>query len=82
MRCEKYFQLISMYLDRELDQILLDDLQEHISLCENCMAFLKTMEKTIALSRAYYHKKCGRVPKSVSEHMFYHLRIIYKKRKI
>jgi len=81
VKCEKYLELISLYLDGELDQVLLDDIEEHLSLCQECMAFFNTMEKTLSLSRTYYRKKICRVPKNVSTRMFYQLRIIYRKDK-
>ncbi|MGC8805416.1 MAG: anti-sigma factor family protein [Candidatus Ratteibacteria bacterium] len=81
MKCEKYLELISLYLDRELDQILIDDLEEHLSLCANCLAFFHTMEKTASLSRTYYKQRCCKVPRDVSLQVFYKLRIIYKKEK-
>ncbi|MCM8764715.1 MAG: zf-HC2 domain-containing protein [Candidatus Omnitrophica bacterium] len=81
MKCEKYLELISLYIDRDLEQDLIDVLEEHLSLCRDCMVFFHTMEKTVALSRTYYKKKCCRVPKAVSTKIFYNLRLIYKKEK-
>ncbi|MCM8763804.1 MAG: zf-HC2 domain-containing protein [Candidatus Omnitrophica bacterium] len=79
MKCEKYFELISLYIDRDLEQSLVGALEEHLALCENCMVFFRTMKKTVLLSRTYYKKRCCKVPKAVSAKMFSQLRIIYKK---
>ncbi|HPP08419.1 MAG TPA: zf-HC2 domain-containing protein [bacterium] len=81
MKCEKYLELISLYLDKELDQMLIDDLEEHLSLCARCLALFHTMEKTVSLSRTYYKQRHCKVPRNVSSQIFYHLRIIYKKEK-
>ncbi|MCM8814481.1 MAG: zf-HC2 domain-containing protein [Candidatus Omnitrophica bacterium] len=81
MKCEKYLELISLYIDRDLDQDEVDLVEEHLCLCENCMIFFRTLKKTVALSRVYYRKKYCRVPKNVSERVFYQLRVIYEKEK-
>jgi len=81
MKCKKYCELISLYLDRELDQMLIDEIEEHLSLCRNCLAFFHTMEKTVSLSRTYYKYRCCKVPRNVSSQIFYRLRIIYKEEK-
>lgn len=79
MKCEKYLELISMYLDRELNKNIVEELEEHFAFCKNCMAIYHTLEKTISLSCNYYRKKCSRVPKKVSARVFYELRIRYEK---
>ncbi len=81
MKCEEYLELISMYLDRDLDPKDAEDLEEHLSLCKNCMAIFHTLEKTILLSYNYYRKKYCRVPKKVSARVFYELRIRYEKQR-
>jgi len=82
VKCEKYCEWMSLYFDRELDQIFVEDLLEHLSLCKNCMAVFRTMEKTITLFRSYYKCRSCRVPKKVTTQVFYRLQIIYEKHKI
>ncbi len=80
MNCRKYLELISLYLDREIDQLLIEELEEHLSLCENCLNLFNTLSKTIDLSRNYYKKKYSKVPKTVSTMVIYQLRLIYRKK--
>jgi len=79
MKCEECLELLSLYLDKELDQKSLNALKEHLALCKNCMAVFHTLEKTISLSFNYYKKNYHKVPRKVSSQVFYEIRIRYKK---
>lgn len=79
MDCFELFEILSEYLDRELDPVISEDLVRHIEICSKCFALYRTMEKTIKLSRDYYDKTNKPVPKKVSKNVFYHLEIHYRK---
>lgn len=77
MKCEDIEKLISEYIDKEIESSIREIMAEHIKMCRRCFTLLETMEKTIALSRKVYRKK--KVPKSVTERIYYEVRIRFKK---
>ncbi len=50
-RCKAMFAELSNYLDEKLDDSMCNELEQHISGCEPCKAFLATLEATIAECR-------------------------------
>lgn len=52
MECEELIQYLSDYIDRELDEELREDAQEHLATCHNCRVVLDTTQKMIFLYRA------------------------------
>ncbi len=46
-RCQMLFAELSNYLDEELDESLCEEMEKHLSGCEACRAFLKSLEETI-----------------------------------
>ncbi len=77
--CKKCLELISVYIDNDLDKSIIENLEKHLAQCKNCMAMLHTVEKTIFLSSRYYKNKSYKVPKRVSARLLYQVRIRYKK---
>jgi predicted anti-sigma-YlaC factor YlaD len=51
MKCEELLQYLSDYIDRELDEVLTAEAQEHLSTCHNCRVVLDTTQQTIFLFR-------------------------------
>lgn len=50
--CEEIASLILDYLTRELDPETASAFEEHLRLCPDCVAFLKTYEKTVQATRS------------------------------
>ena len=49
--CREVFDLLSDYVDGELDPATRESLARHLEACPPCESFLKTFEKTRALCR-------------------------------
>lgn len=47
MKCKEVIRQLSDYLDRELTPDLVQRLEEHLSLCEDCRLVVDTCRKTI-----------------------------------
>jgi predicted anti-sigma-YlaC factor YlaD len=56
MNCEELVLYLSDYIDRELDEDLLAEAQEHLATCHNCRILLDTTQQTILLSRQVTRK--------------------------
>ena len=52
--CDKITECLSDYIDGELPEELVAQLEEHIQSCDNCRIVLDTTRKTISL----YHQHC------------------------
>ncbi|MCM8766872.1 MAG: zf-HC2 domain-containing protein [Candidatus Omnitrophica bacterium] len=77
MDCREIIKLISDYIDRELEQVKREILEEHIKVCERCKTILNTTEKTIFLSKKIYKNK--KVPRKIEKILYYQIRIRYRK---
>lgn len=66
--CEDLVRHLSDYLDNELDEELSQDVQEHLSTCENCRVVLNSTEKTILLYRE--HGQFVRIPSGRKRALF------------
>lgn len=51
MTCEELLAYLSDYIDRDLDEELTADAQEHLATCHNCRVVLDTTQQTIFLFR-------------------------------
>ena len=51
MKCEELLKYLSDYIDRDLDEELTVDAQEHLATCRNCRMVLDTTQQTIFLFR-------------------------------
>jgi predicted anti-sigma-YlaC factor YlaD len=51
MKCEELLKYLSDYIDRDLDEELTVDAQEHLATCRNCRVVLDTTQQTIFLFR-------------------------------
>ena len=51
MQCEELLHYLSDYIDRNLDETLTLEAQEHLATCQNCRVVLDTTQQTIFLYR-------------------------------
>jgi len=51
--CEAEVSMIGDYLTGSMAPRLRDEFEQHLSLCADCAAFLKTYRKTIEVTRAF-----------------------------
>ena len=68
-KCHALLGSLSDYLDGNLDEDLCEEIERHISECEDCHIVVDTMRKTISL----YHESAadaGEVPGMVRERLF------------
>lgn len=49
--CQELLANICEYMDNELDKANCEKLEKHISECEDCQIVIKTLRKTITLSK-------------------------------
>lgn len=50
--CQELIDFIASYRDNELSTDQRGEFERHLSVCPSCVAYLKTYEQTIALTRA------------------------------
>jgi anti-sigma factor RsiW len=62
--CRELIDFIASYRDNELSPDQRVEFERHLSVCPSCIAYLKTYEQTIALTRATGHDP---VPEEVPE---------------
>ncbi|RMG59131.1 MAG: hypothetical protein D6713_06160 [Deltaproteobacteria bacterium] len=51
MNCRELINLLADYLDGSMDPELREELERHISMCEPCMNFLRTYDRTRIITR-------------------------------
>lgn len=51
LRCDELFALLSAYLDGELTPEMTESISRHIAGCEPCVAFIASLERSIALCK-------------------------------
>jgi RNA polymerase sigma-70 factor (ECF subfamily) len=49
MRCQQLFALLSEFIDGRLPDGICREIQAHLSDCEPCEAFLRTLQKTVEI---------------------------------
>jgi anti-sigma factor RsiW len=49
MTCAELIHYLSDYIDRNLDEALTAEAQEHLATCRNCHVVLNTTQRTISL---------------------------------
>jgi RNA polymerase sigma-70 factor (ECF subfamily) len=47
MRCRQLFELLSEFIDGQLDEARCREIQAHLADCPPCDAFLNTLQKTV-----------------------------------
>ena len=50
--CRELIDAIAAYLDHELTAQMLADFERHLSVCDSCVAYIATYEKTIRAAKA------------------------------
>jgi anti-sigma factor (TIGR02949 family) len=71
--CKDFVNSISSYVDGDLSDELCQELDKHLSECENCRIVVNTLKKTIDI----YHQQAEteKVPQDVKERLFYRLNL-------
>jgi predicted anti-sigma-YlaC factor YlaD len=64
--CHKIFEMVSSYIDNELSAEDCRIIEEHISACEPCKVYFKTLVFTVELSRKLECYECYGMPSEVS----------------
>lgn len=64
--CDEVIQLLTDYVDGELDPDSQSQLDRHFKGCHSCHGFLKTFKTTIELTGTF---RCEDIPESVSEQL-------------
>jgi anti-sigma factor RsiW len=67
--CDEVIQLLTDYIDGELEPEAQSQLDQHFTVCPPCVSFLQTFKATIELTGTF---RCEDIPESVSEklHVF------------
>jgi len=78
MKCKNFCELVSEYIDQELDEELQGLFEEHLLKCEKCTSLLNTMRKTIYFSKQVY--KIEKVPTKIVTRIYSEIHIIYEKK--
>ena len=53
--CKELIETLGAYLDHELPPAAVSDFERHVSVCDSCVAYIATYEKTIRMARAAAH---------------------------
>lgn len=53
LECKEIFSLLSQYLDGELSAVTCREIDEHIRGCAPCVEFLKSLRKSVELTRGH-----------------------------
>ena len=69
--CRQISELVFDYLNEKLTPATKRDFEQHLSLCPDCVSFLKTYKKTVATTRSI---KAERLPLMVRENILAFLR--------
>jgi predicted anti-sigma-YlaC factor YlaD len=65
--CKDTLEILSEYLDGELDSGLCAEIEHHMSECGNCRIVVDTLRKTIILYRDYGHEQ---VPADAKDRLY------------
>ncbi len=47
--CKFFYDALCDYIDQLLPRAVMDEIEAHLDLCENCMIYIKTYKKSIEL---------------------------------
>lgn len=61
--CKEIFSFVSMYLDKELDDSLCEEINRHMRNCKPCKVFLNTLHKTIKLCKKFKPEEIPKIQK-------------------
>jgi putative zinc finger protein len=63
LSCKEIFSSLSLYLDKELDDSLCEEIDRHMRKCNPCKAFLNTLSKTIKLCGNFKPEEITKIQK-------------------
>ncbi len=69
--CRQLLNLLSDYLDGDLQQELCDEIENHMKDCDNCRIVIDTLGKTISLYQT--SSEPATVPEDVRQRLFHRL---------
>ena len=75
--CRQLIETLGAYLDHELPELATSDFERHLSVCDSCVAYIATYEKTIRMARAvavYDEALIGAAPPELIEAVLVALR--------
>ena len=65
--CKKATSLIQDYITGELEPDIASELEIHLSICPDCVAFLNTYKKTTDLVNSFYNKRAEKLKKGLNK---------------
>jgi anti-sigma factor RsiW len=65
--CKKATSLIQDYITRELEADMATELEKHLSICPDCVAFLNTYKKTTDLVNSFLNKRSQKPKKGLKK---------------
>ena len=73
LHCKEFVNTLSSYVDGDLSDALCEELDKHLSECDNCRIVVNTLKKTIDI----YHKQVeqDKAPDDVKDRLFYRLNL-------
>lgn len=69
--CRELLASLSDFIDDDLPQGLCDEIEKHMSECENCRIVVDTLRKTVYLYQATYPEES--VPDDVRQRLYHRL---------
>jgi predicted anti-sigma-YlaC factor YlaD len=69
--CRQLLGSLSDYIDGDLEQVLCDEIEQHMGECENCRIVIDTLRKTIELYQITSSPPT--VPEDVRKRLFHRL---------
>ncbi len=73
MKCKEIFEKLGDYIERDLDDHLCDEIEDHIKDCEPCIAFINTLKKTVEIFQRSVPEE-DEIPEPVSENLMQFLK--------
>jgi RNA polymerase sigma-70 factor (ECF subfamily) len=64
-RCRKLFAQLSGYLDEQLDDVMCNQVEQHLENCSPCQAFLQSLERTV--ERLRHHSAGSMDPEKMAQ---------------
>ncbi len=63
LSCKEIFSSLSLYLDKELNDSLCEEINRHMRKCNSCKAFLNSLSKTAELCKKFKPKEITKIQK-------------------
>ena len=68
--CSYLLSSLSEYVDGTLGELLCEEIERHVSDCEDCRVVIDTLEKTVYLYHATAELEPSSVPEDVKERLY------------